>query len=385
MAWGAAIEAWKEKPVFGWGHRNFYFAFNKHYNPKFLRHGYGETWFDNAHNIIVNMLATKGIVGTLLYLGIYIAAFFALWLAYRRDQISIHMFALSFAFMIGHLVHNIFVFEDPTSYLYFFFYLAFIDQITRKSSEEKSNNYKDISYGLATATTAVVLIAIYTTNINPTKANMKSLDSLRAMQSANNPVQSVENTLSTPSPHIDAIRGDIAQTALKVIPKYAQSGKTDQARELFNIVYSEIEKNEKLHPRDIRVYFKKARLAQMGASLFNDQQYMKEAEKALETALEHSPKRQQVQFMLANLYVKLGQTDNAEELFKQAVQGDPTIGESWWRLAMFYRQVGNNKKAVETVETAREKGVEFSERGKGAISQIMSATSSKETTSTVES
>ena len=29
MAWGIAVDSWKEKPIFGWGPNNFYYAFNK--------------------------------------------------------------------------------------------------------------------------------------------------------------------------------------------------------------------------------------------------------------------------------------------------------------------------------------------------------------------
>src|SRR5690606_23008886 len=54
MAWGVAFEAWQEKPVFGWGPNNFYYAFNKYYKPQFLEYGFGETWFDNAHSVIMN-------------------------------------------------------------------------------------------------------------------------------------------------------------------------------------------------------------------------------------------------------------------------------------------------------------------------------------------
>jgi O-antigen ligase len=39
MAWGVAIDAWKEKPLLGWGPNNFYYAFNKYYRPEFLRYG----------------------------------------------------------------------------------------------------------------------------------------------------------------------------------------------------------------------------------------------------------------------------------------------------------------------------------------------------------
>jgi O-antigen ligase len=63
IAWKIGIEGWQERPIFGWGPNNFFYAFNQFYNPRSLEFGYGETWFDNAHNIIINTLTVQGIFG----------------------------------------------------------------------------------------------------------------------------------------------------------------------------------------------------------------------------------------------------------------------------------------------------------------------------------
>ncbi len=72
IAWEVAVASWKEKPVFGWGPNNFFYAFNKNYQSRSLEFGYGETWFDNAHNIIMNTLAVQGTVGLASYLFIFL-------------------------------------------------------------------------------------------------------------------------------------------------------------------------------------------------------------------------------------------------------------------------------------------------------------------------
>ena len=123
---GIAVEAWQERPVFGWGPNNYYYAFNKYYRPEFLEHGWGETWFDNAHNIIMNTLAVQGAFGLLTYLAMFGTVVFMLYRGYRRG-LDHHIVAVGVAFLAAHLAQNVFVFENPTSYLYFFFFLAFLN------------------------------------------------------------------------------------------------------------------------------------------------------------------------------------------------------------------------------------------------------------------
>ncbi len=68
--WGSAWAGFKEYPFFGWGPENFSAAFDKHFDPRhFNPNQTTETWFDRAHNILLDYLSTTGIIGTLSYLG----------------------------------------------------------------------------------------------------------------------------------------------------------------------------------------------------------------------------------------------------------------------------------------------------------------------------
>jgi len=99
MAWGVALDAWQEKPIFGWGPNNYYYAFNKYYRPEFLEHGFSETWFDNAHSVIMNTFAVQGIVGLLFYLNIFVVATIYLLKKYKQGGIDLHLLAFSIAFL----------------------------------------------------------------------------------------------------------------------------------------------------------------------------------------------------------------------------------------------------------------------------------------------
>lgn len=66
LVWEGSVEAFKEKPLLGWGPENFRFAFEKHFdNRLYLDQNIGEIWFDRAHNLILDTLVATGVVGAL--------------------------------------------------------------------------------------------------------------------------------------------------------------------------------------------------------------------------------------------------------------------------------------------------------------------------------
>lgn len=371
LAWGSALEATKDRPIFGWGPRNFYYGFNQYFKPEMMKHGYGETWFDNAHNIVMETLATRGAFGILTYLALFIAVFVVLAKGYREGNLNAHEVALISAFTVGHFVHNVLVFEDPTSYLYFFFTLAYVNQRGTRSREEvQVENNNRISYGLTTAVVGVSVLLVYMTNIQPAQANTSALNTLRDIQRGNNGLESYKQTLSIPSPHRDVIVTDVAQSVLGVIPKYKKAEKSQAILLLVEKVYSDLNEVIKQHPLEIRSYIKKSQLAQQLAQLKQDPSYINEAEQALETALKHSPKRQQLQFMLSNIKLRLGKKDEAEQQLKNARDNYRKLSEPWWRLALFYQQQNKTSQAKEVINKAKEEGIEFSGQGQKVIQQI---------------
>ncbi|MEK7622034.1 MAG: O-antigen ligase family protein [Patescibacteria group bacterium] len=64
VVWESGLEAFKERPLLGWGPENFRLAFEKHFDNRLYQDEYlGEIWFDRAHNVIVDTLVSVGLVG----------------------------------------------------------------------------------------------------------------------------------------------------------------------------------------------------------------------------------------------------------------------------------------------------------------------------------
>lgn len=384
IAWGTAVSSWKEKPVFGWGPNNFFYAFNKYYQPKSLQFGYGETWFDNAHNILVNTLAVQGVVGLATYLLIFVSSITMIVVARKKHSLDVHIAVIGVAFLIAHLVQNVTVFENPTSYFYFMFWLAMITSVaaTKTVSVENTKNStvpasfdKKIGTGTVATIGLVFVFLVFIFNIQPARANMKTLAALKQLSyQPETSVEAIKAALAFNSPHIDDIRSDLARTAAQVLAGSADKIGKEKSLELFTIASDALKANIALHPYDIRNYLSLSQLNQTGYSLTGDTKYIAEYGTYLETALSYSPKRQQIIYNIANFYLQTGRVDEAVKALEGTINDDPKISEGYWRLAYVYKLSNKVDKAKEVLDLANKNGIVFSAQEQEVVMQILSTT-----------
>jgi tetratricopeptide (TPR) repeat protein len=180
-----------------------------------------------------------------------------------------------------------------------------------------------------------------------------------------------------PTPHIDDIRNDMARTASEVADNLVSQGKTEVAKTLVVAAYDELNKNLVLHPLDVRVDVELAQLAIRRAELFQDPQYIYEAEGLYENALKESPKRQQIQYALLGIKLQLGKNADAVALAETAWNNDKEVPEAWWRLAWVYGIIGDKDKASNLIKEARAKGMKFSDQGEQLVADYENTTTNK--------
>lgn len=389
MAWGIAVQGWKDYPIIGWGPGNYYYAFNKYYRPEFLRWGYRETWFDNAHNIVLNTLTERGAVGVIIYLSLFGVAIYMLLRAYKKNSLNLHVTVISMAFLVAHLVQTMTVFENPTSYLYFFFFLAFVNaQVVwaEMSSEERSLSIanKPLPVGILVVTVILISLFIYSTDINTARANRATFQVVKAVYKLEDPRDAYNLATSIPSPHIDDIRNDFTRVVSPALRQYVQAKKPELAIDLFKLASEELNKNRQIHPLDLRVYSQQVLLIQEAATLSGNKKLLADAEKIMEEAIKMSPKRQQFIYTLAGLKIQLDKKDEAEVLYKQAISDDEKIGESWWRLALMYSVFDRIDEALNLLKEAENKGISFDADGQVVIKEIRQRAGSTSTEAVVD-
>lgn len=382
IAWEIALESFKEKPLFGWGPNNYFYAFNAHYNARSLDYGYGETWFDNAHNIIFNTLAVQGAFGLVTYLGILFISIYSLIIAFRKGTIDYHLMIIAGAFLIANFVNKITVFEDATSYLYLMFWLAFVNTITNVSPlviENKDlskvvGGSRKIGYGSVATVAAITFIVVFIFNIQNAKANQKNLLAIKNMSAnINGDLNEVKDALSFNSPHIDDIRSNIGSAVFGAISNDWQKMNKDKVDKVFKLTVDNLEKNLILHPLDIRNQLSLSQLYQLQAMVDNNALYLIKAENLLADALLKSPRRQQIIYNLSGIKLQINKSDEAIKLLEEVINDNPRIAESYWRLAYAYKMTGQEDKMTEILKLAQKNNIKFSNKEQDIIDKIISS------------
>ena len=200
---------------------------------------------------------------------------------------------------------------------------------------------------------------------------MSTFQTMQSLYTGQNILANYQNTMAASTPHIDDVRNDIARIVYSVLPQYVEAKRVAEIEPVFTAVYADMKKNIELHPMDVRVYMQEAQLAQAGAQYLNRSELLLESESYLTTALQYSPKRQQVQFMLAALKLGLGRNDEAIQILTETKQNNPHIAESWLRLGQAYAFSKKSKELNDLFAQAQKQGIVISDEQKQTLLNIV--------------
>lgn len=118
VVWKAALGAMHEAPLLGAGPENFDLVWSRHFDPEIYNVG-GRTVFDRAHNVVVGTAATTGLLGLAAYLAAWAAVGWSAIRAWRREALSgpeASVLAFGASAYFGYLL---LWFEDHSSFLAF--------------------------------------------------------------------------------------------------------------------------------------------------------------------------------------------------------------------------------------------------------------------------
>lgn len=325
--WKIALEGFKERPILGWGQSNFNYVFDKYYLPE---HYGNENWFDRVHNIFFDWLIAGGIFGLLFYLSIWVALLWAVFVTKNLTNTEKSVFV---ALLSAYFFHNLFVFDQIVSYIYFVFFLAFIYSQT---SIEFSTLQKTLSDRTKTVLISLVIILIpiiawsvnyqnYMANLELFKAvqMFKKVDEQLVFFYPNGIDENIEyykkalsrNTFGNPE-----IRQRIMVVSEDLIR--IQGITNEDKQEFLNFSINEAFNQIKDRPNDSRHwYFAGVLLAQLGQFDVAQEQLLK--------AIDLSPKKQAVRAPLIQVYVATEQKEKALELAKETYELDTSKNDLW--------------------------------------------------------
>ena len=320
--WPMAVKGALQRPVLGWGQENFNYIFNKDYNPKMWTQ---EQWFDRAHNVFLDWLVAAGIVGFLAYLALYVFLLISLW----KSDLSIAQKSVLTGLVAGYAVHNIFVFDNLASYVFFFALLGFVNTLTHHHKttskiglwiQNKTFSKDAVEYVAAPIVIVALAAGLYFLNVRAIQANTRLITALTACtnQSGKADPGLFAQALNVSPMANQEIREQLLSCTGNVIGG-PYPGPTKQG--FFDLVKQEIQAQIAWAPQDARMYV-------LGGMLMSNLNQIADATQLLEKAHVLTPRKQAVSIQLATTYIAAGKNDEAIALLKDAYESDPTYDDA---------------------------------------------------------
>lgn len=125
MAWRAGAHAILDRPLLGWGPENFKNAFDLHFPGEIYHSLLGEVWEDRAHNLVMDVGVTTGLVGLTLYLALHGLIIVFLWRHWVRAKDFANSLMLA-ALFVAYFVQGLFTFDTINSDVVRLLILAYI-------------------------------------------------------------------------------------------------------------------------------------------------------------------------------------------------------------------------------------------------------------------
>ncbi len=333
--WHMAYEGFLERPVVGWGQEGFNYVFNTYYAPSMYQQ---ESWFDRAHNAFLDWLVAGGLPAFVLYISLFGTAVWVLW---RRSELSRAERIVLTATLAGYACHNLFVFDNLYSYVYFFAILALIDsQVARPIAyfEKLPEAARELgmTYALPIATVAAFAM-VWFINVPGISAATTLITAISPSPSGYDGNIAIFKELVA---HPAFAEQEISEQLVSFAGSMAQDPKaTDaQKQEITTLAVDEM-KNQVAHtPLDAREQLELSYAYRAAGDLPS-------ALSAIEAALKLSPKKQSIWVQAGATAWDMGDTATTQKDFTTAYELDPSFTDLAAYAAAGDLSVGDTTKA----------------------------------------
>ncbi|MGI6374153.1 MAG: O-antigen ligase family protein [Patescibacteria group bacterium] len=353
VSWEAAIKDLPNHFLFGNGFGNYADTFDRHFDSRFYNYTTGDTYFDRAHNNVIEVLSTTGVLGLLTYLSIFIAALYYLYREFRANGRRVSGAAnglnnleviVVLTLIIAYFIQNLAIFDSYTTFLGLMMTLGFVYWLNYRRHyplvpEAKEGIIKSERGELWVLVSLGIVMLIFTNYYN-----IKTLKMFRG--TIQGYAQIISGDLAT---GIDTyqkylvgrpLEKDARVTLINLIasnPSLLNRVNAVRAEEIMDYVISLAEKNVSYNPLDSMRQMQLAQILNTAALLniseidkFNE--YSRPAMQAIEKSIEASPGRATVYFIKAQMQLARNEIEEAIETFDYGIALNPAYGEGYCRL-----------------------------------------------------
>lgn len=324
--WKISYEAFKERPILGYGQDNFITIFASKFDP--VKMSNLEPWYDRSHDVFFDWLIAAGALGLISYLSLYAVALWLMW--FKKHDMPFREKAILTGALAGYFVHNVFVFDNLMSYIVFILLLAYIAMRTDARggiTHGKIPNDETINYVWSPLVGVAFLATLYFVVYQPVRVNhllvqgldinrliqsMSFADAVKVQQDAFTKAIAMHTTGS------EEAREQFLQTTVRMaqvtipedVPAEDKQRTAQALNSLIGAARADVEASYDSHKDDVRA------LSIFGSFYIGVGDGVS-AERVLSRAHELAPNKQLISFDLVRAYLLENKMDQAYQLSKE--------------------------------------------------------------------
>ncbi|HOZ56477.1 MAG TPA: O-antigen ligase family protein [bacterium] len=371
ISWRAALQDFPNHPLLGSGYGNYSLTFDKYFDPKFYNYTRSETYFDKAHNNIVEIIATTGILGLITYLSIFAAIAYYLIFGYRQKKIGVHEFVLVGCLLTAYFIQLLAAFDALVTYLVSMTTFAYVYYLYNRGSEEdekkiKKNMDETMVFG-STEIYALVIVGVtmlliaYQYNVKVYNMLAGTIDGQKAYAEGKvmETIDIYKKTLASGT----VLDRDSRSSLINLFaanPAVINSLPVDKREGVINFLVSLVEANVKYNEHDSMMQMMLAQVYNLAAMYYipsGDQsgdvqkfyEYSDKALKAIDASIEASPRRVPIYFQKAQILLTRGEKEKTIETLQYAASLNPDYPDGFFYLGRAYLLLGQEQEAYDNI------------------------------------
>lgn len=357
LSWQGAWRDFGSHPILGTGFGNYAIIFDRQFDPKFFNYDKVETYFDRAHNNLIDIASTTGLAGLLTYLSIFVFVLLALYKQLKAGAYRIGASAagrhnlevvIIFALLAAYFIQNLAVFDSFVTYIGLMILIGFIIWRAQETESATRENLAPAAWlrggrdsWLLAALIMVAWLFISVYSVKPWQMMTGVIEGYSQLVGGRpgNGLEAFQNALSGTPLDRDGRATLINLAAAN--PVLFTSLPAEQIQVKYDYVVDLALKNLAYNPQDSLFLLQLAQLYDVGARIFYEDKeksahYADLALEYSEKAIAATPGRIPVYFSKAQTLLVQGKIKEAIAVTEYAANLNPDYPNSYCRLGQMY-------------------------------------------------
>ncbi len=349
ISWQAAVKDFPHHPWFGVGFGNYADVFDRYFDAKFYTFTRSETYFDRAHNNIIDIVSTTGVFGLLAYLSIFVAVAIYLLRLIKRKPNDFEPLILIGLFT-AYFIQNLAVFDSLVTYIGLMISLSYIYYLINPESEpEREKKMPEITALIV----GLLLVLIFTNyfNLRPWRAFQGVIKGYTVITQGQlkEGVMIYKEALKNNTPLDRDGKNTLLNSLVNNTKMLVGLSEADR-QEVLNYALQIAKENLANNPGDSLMQLQLAQTYALAANFSETDEYYEGALAAIDASIAASPERIPVYFMKANILLAKEKYDESLAIINSTIELNPTFPDPYCQLF----RINNLKVGAMTTAKAKE-------------------------------